>query len=84
MSEALQTYGAGDRERGYFFLQLGIQVGSFCVGYLLAKSSKEQLALLYPEEKDGDSEDVAVSSELALLWLTLSMHLIGHKSLRVD
>jgi len=67
MSEALQTYGAGDRERGYFFLQLGIQVGSFCVGYLLAKSSKEQLALLYPKEKDSDGEDVAVSSELALL-----------------
>jgi len=46
---------------------LGIQVGSFCVGYLLTKSSKEQLALLNPDEKDGNSGDGTVSSELALL-----------------
>lgn len=54
MSNALQTYEAEKREFIYFYVQLAVQVGSFCIGYLLTKASREQLAL---EQADPLAEE---------------------------
>ena len=62
MSNALQTYEAEKREFIYFYVQPAVQVGSFCVGYLLAKASREQLALELADPSAEEQPDEASDS----------------------
>jgi len=63
MSNALQTYEAEKREFIYFYVQLAVQVGSFCVGYLLAKASREQLAFEQANPSAEEQPDAAATSD---------------------